>query len=109
MKISTIIIFKILRLIADMNDLLEAIIISELKSNILYCLAWLAVGAVCSIIGCIFSWVVPVVLVSGIYWYSVKDPCPSPDEIKKRKDTFVIIVGSGYSGLTAAIRLKQVN
>ena len=92
-----------------MNELLKAIIIGELKPNIMYCLGWLAVGVLCSIIGWLISWVVPVVLVSGIYWYSVKEPCPSPDEIKKRKDTFVIIVGSGYSGLAAAIRLKQVN
>ena len=42
-----------------------------------------------------------------LFWIVTSERTPSPAEIKKRKETFVVIVGAGFSGICAAIRLKK--
>ena len=42
-----------------------------------------------------------------LYWLLTSECTPSPAEIKKRKETFIVIVGAGFSGICAAIRLKR--
>lgn len=90
------------------DGVLKAVVTAESKNFVLYCVFWLLIGLLCLVTGLLTSWYIPVILVSCLYWYSVMESSPSPDKIKKRKDKLVIIIGSGYSGLIAAIRLKQV-
>ena len=42
-----------------------------------------------------------------IYFYFNKQKYISEDSLHRRKETFVVIVGAGYSGICAAIKLKQ--
>lgn len=87
----------------------KPIVKTESKNFLLYCVFWLLIGLLCLVTGLLTTWYVPVILASSLYWYSVMESSPSPDTIKKRKDKLVVIIGSGYSGLIAAIRLKQVH
>ena len=64
-------------------------------------------GICCYILSYFISWLYIVGFLSLFYWFFVTERTPSPQEIRKRKDTFVVIVGAGYSGLCAAIRLKK--
>ena len=59
------------------------------------------------VIAIFIPWYIVIGLLSAIYWLSVMEHTPSPDEIKKRKDIFVVIIGAGYSGLCTAIKLKR--
>lgn len=52
-------------------------------------------------------WYLIIAGLSVIYWLSVIENSPTPDEIRKRKDIFVVIIGAGYSGLCTAIQLKR--
>jgi len=67
----------------------------------------LTLGVCCYILSYFISWLYIVGFLSLLYWFLVTERTPSPQEIRKRKDTFVVIVGAGYSGLCAAIRLKK--
>ena len=42
-----------------------------------------------------------------IYFYFNKQKYISEDSLHRRNETFVVIVGAGYSGICAAIKLKQ--
>jgi len=73
-------------------------------------LFWLFISlifGVCFLIGTLFSWYFTIGLISILYWYSVQEVSPSPEQIKNRKNVFVVIIGAGFSGLCAAIKLKR--
>eukprot|EP00111_Clytia_hemisphaerica_P012422 TCONS_00036459-protein len=88
-------------------NLLTAAILLETLFTIIFFGAIFVFGVCCNILSCFISWLYIVGFLSLLYWFLVTERTPSPQETRKRKDTFVVIVGAGYSGLCAAIRLKK--
>ena len=80
---------------------------NELKIIFVFGLFVFLFFGLCLSIGTLFSWYFPLGLISFFYWYSVQEASPSPEQIKSRKNIFVVIIGAGFSGLCAAIKLKR--
>ena len=79
----------------------------ELPFLLLSALVPTSLIAICYILSLFTPWYIIIAGLSVIYWFSVMERIPSPDEIKKRKNIFVVIIGAGYSGLCTAIKLKR--
>ena len=90
-----------------MGITVKAALKKEFNFIFLFTLFILAITLSCFLAGYLISWTYLSVILFSIYWYFTSDPDPSPDQIRKRKDTLVVIIGSGYSGLCAAVRLKK--
>ena len=90
-----------------MGITVKAALKKEFNFIFLFTLFILAITLSCFLAGYLISWTYLSVILFSIYWHFTSDPDPSPDQIHKRKDTLVVIIGSGYSGLCAAVRLKK--
>lgn len=72
-----------------------------------FLLELLAIYTICWIFAYFTSWITTISILVLLYWYITRESIPTPEEVKERKDLFVVIVGTGFAGISAAIRFKQ--
>ena len=88
-----------------------SIISALLVETFLLASFFILIGLLYLIYNIITAYIISWIYVFGtgliLFWLVTSEWTPSPAEIKKRKETFVVIVGAGFSGICAAIRLKK--